>query len=191
MTTPLSTTPGADLPSPFGWGRGSLNDSFWYTGWLLTFLAAGDQTQGRFALIDALARKDNCPPRHIHRYEDESFYILEDEITAWIGDQTIRGTAGTLIFSPRGVPHSFEMHSDEIHSDRVRMPILLTPAGLEGYFKQFCTTALILPPPAEVQYAEVTNPNSVVAFISNAHDSTQAKNGLEVVYPSICVEAPW
>jgi mannose-6-phosphate isomerase-like protein (cupin superfamily) len=149
MTTPLSTTPGADLPSPFGWGRGSLNDSFWYTGWLLTFLAAGDQTQGRFALIDALARKDNCPPRHIHRNEDESFYILEGEITAWIGDQTIRGTAGTLIFSPRGVPHSFEIHSDEIHSDRVRMPILLTPAGLEGYFKQFCTPApaLILPPP--------------------------------------------
>src|SRR5258707_14834026 len=67
MTTPLSTTPGADLPSPFGWGRGSLNDSFWYTGWLLPFLAAGDQTQGRFALIDALARKDNCPPRHIHQ----------------------------------------------------------------------------------------------------------------------------
>src|SRR5947207_6361893 len=84
-----------------------------------------------------------------NRNEDESFYILEGEITAWIGDQTIRGTAGTLIFSPRGVPHSFEIHSDEIHSDRVRMPILLTPAGLEGYFKQFCTPApaLILPPP--------------------------------------------
>jgi len=74
-----------------------------------------------------LARKDNCPPRHIHRNEDESFYILEGEITAWIGDQTIRGTAGTLIFSPRGAPHSFEIHSDEIHSDRVCMPILLTP----------------------------------------------------------------
>ena len=114
-------------------GAGVCQDSFWYTGWLLTFLATGDQTQGRFALIDALTRKGNCPPRHIHRYEDESFYILEDEITAWIGDQTIRGTAGTLIFSPRGVPHSFEMHSDEIHSDRVRMPILLTPAGLGGY----------------------------------------------------------
>lgn len=54
------------------------------------FLAAGDQTQGRFALIDALARKGNCQPRHIHRNEDESFYILEGEITAWIGDQTIR-----------------------------------------------------------------------------------------------------
>jgi len=96
------------------------------------------------SLIEALTRKGNCPPRHIHRNEDESFYILEGEITALIGDQTIRGTPGTLIFGPRGVPHSFE-----IHSDQVRMPILLTPAGLEGYFKQFCTPApaLILPPP--------------------------------------------
>jgi quercetin dioxygenase-like cupin family protein len=152
MTRPLSTTAGAGLPAPFGRGPGSLNDSFWYTGWLLTFLATGDQTQGRFALIDALTRKGNCPPRHIHHNEDESFYILEGEITAWIGNQTIRGAAGTLIFGPRGVPHSFE-----IHSDQVRMLILLTPAGLEAYFKQFCTPALALtlPPPAEVPYAEV------------------------------------
>jgi len=62
--------------------------------------------------------------RHIHRKEDESFYILEGEVTAWIGDQTIRGTPGTLIFGPRGVPHSFEIHSDQVH-----MLILLTPAG--------------------------------------------------------------
>jgi quercetin dioxygenase-like cupin family protein len=152
MTRPLSTTAGAGLPAPFGRGPGSLNDSFWYTGWLLTFLATGDQTQGRLALIDALTRKGNCPPRHIHHNEDESFYILEGEITAWIGNQTIRGAAGTLIFGPRGVPHSFE-----IHSDQVRMLILLTPAGLEAYFKQFCTPALALtlPPPAEVPYAEV------------------------------------
>jgi hypothetical protein len=60
MTTPLSATAGADRPTPFDRGRESLKDSFWYTGWLLTFLATGDQTQGRFALIDALTRKGNC-----------------------------------------------------------------------------------------------------------------------------------
>jgi mannose-6-phosphate isomerase-like protein (cupin superfamily) len=65
----------------------------------------------------------------------QSFNILEGEITAWIGDQTIRGTPGTLIFGPRGV------RSFEIHSDQVRMLILLTPAGLEGYLKQFCMPA--------------------------------------------------
>jgi quercetin dioxygenase-like cupin family protein len=160
MTTPLSTTAGADFPAAFGRGRGSLKDSFWYTGWLLTFLATGDQTQGRFALIDALTRKGNCPPRHIHHNEDESFYILEGEITAWIGDQTICGAPGTLIFGPRGVPHSFE-----IDSDQVRMLILLTPAGLEEYFKQFCTPALALtlPPPAEVPYADVQKLTAVAS----------------------------
>jgi hypothetical protein len=35
MTTPLNTTPAADLPTAFGRGRGSRKDSFWYTGWLL------------------------------------------------------------------------------------------------------------------------------------------------------------
>jgi hypothetical protein len=76
MTTPLSTTAGADLPTPFGRGGESLKDSFWYTGWLLTFLATGDQTQGRFALIDALTRKGNCPPRQIHHSEDESLIAV-------------------------------------------------------------------------------------------------------------------
>jgi len=73
-------------------------------------------------------------------------------MTAWIGDRTIHGTPGTLIFGPRGVPHSFE-----IHSDTVRMLILLTPAGLEGYFKEFCPPApsLTLPPPVEVPDADV------------------------------------
>jgi quercetin dioxygenase-like cupin family protein len=171
MATLLSTTAVADLLAPFGRGRGSLHNSFWYTGWLLTFLATGDQTQGRFALIEALTRKGNCPPRHIHRNEDESFYILEGEITALIGDQTIRGTPGTLIFGPRGVPHSFE-----IHSEQVRMLLLLTAAGLEGYFKQFCTpaAALTLPPPAEIPYVDIQNPDCLFVKVRNCECSAQA-----------------
>ena len=55
--------------------------------------------------IEAVTRKGNCPPRHIHRNEDESFYILEGEITALIGDQTIRGTPGTLV-SVRAASHT-------------------------------------------------------------------------------------
>jgi hypothetical protein len=119
---------------------------------LLTFLATGDQTQGRFALIEALTRKGNCPPRHIHRNEDESFYILEGEITALIGDQTIRGTPGTLIFGPRGVPHSFEIpFRSGTHADPAE------PGRAGRYFKQFCTPApaLTLPPPAEIPYADI------------------------------------
>ena len=116
------------------------------------YLATGEDTNGKYALWEAIVPPGGGPPPHVHSREEEGFYILEGEITGWIGDQSIHGTTGTLIFAPRGVPHSFE-----IHSNQVRMLILLTPAGLEEYFKQFCTPApaLTLPPPAEVPYADV------------------------------------
>ena len=72
--------------------------------------------------------------------------------TATIGGQKIRGTPGTMIFGPRGVPHTIE-----IHSEQARMLLLLTPAGLEGYFKE-CSVpapAMTLPPPAELPYADL------------------------------------
>lgn len=152
MTTPLGATVGTGQLAPFGRGRQSLKESVWYTGWLLTFLATGEDTQGRFALIEGVTRKGNAPPPHIHRREDETFYILEGEMTASVGSQTIKGTPGTLIFAPRNIVHSFE-----INSEQIRMLILLTPAGLEGYFKE-CSVpapAITLPPPAEVPYGDL------------------------------------
>ena len=152
MTTLLGATVETEQLAPFGRGRQSLKESVWYSGWLMTFLATSEDTQGRFALIEAVTRKGNTPPPHIHHREDETFYILEGEMTASVGKQTIKGTPGTLVFMPRDVAHSFE-----IHSEQLRMLILLTPAGLEGYFKE-CSVpapAMTLPPPAEVPYSDI------------------------------------
>ncbi|MGH9326310.1 MAG: hypothetical protein ACRD2B_06430 [Terriglobia bacterium] len=66
MATPLGATAGPEPLTAFGRGRQSLKESVWYTGWLLTFLATGEETQGRFALIEAVTRKGNAPPPHIH-----------------------------------------------------------------------------------------------------------------------------
>ena len=152
MTTTLSATVETEQLAPFGRGRQSLKESVWYSGWLMTFLATSEDTQGRFALIEAVTRKGNVPPPHIHRREDEIFYILEGDMTASVGKQTIKGMPGTLVFMPRNVAHSFD-----IHSEQLRMLILLTPAGLEGYFKE-CSVpapAMTLPPPAEVPYSDI------------------------------------
>ena len=48
-------------------------------------------------------------------------------------------------------------HSFAIESDELRMLILATPAGLEGWFKQFSVPApaMTLPPPAETPYSEI------------------------------------
>lgn len=136
----------------FSRGRHSLNRSIWYNGWLMTFLATGEDTHGQFALIEAVSRRGNVPPPHIHHREDEIFYVMEGEIVVSVGDSTIKGTPGTMVFLPRDVRHSFT-----IESEQSRMLILVTPAGLEGWFKEFSVPApaMTLPPADEPAYGAV------------------------------------
>jgi quercetin dioxygenase-like cupin family protein len=152
MATQIEVNTIVEESRAFGRERGALDRSVWYSGSLMTFLATAEDTQGQFSLIEAVARKGNVPPPHIHHREDESFYLLEGEITVSVGDRTMRATPGTLVFLPRGVRHSFT-----IDSEQARILILATPAGLEKYFKEFSVPApaMTLPPAAEVPYAEI------------------------------------
>jgi quercetin dioxygenase-like cupin family protein len=136
----------------FGAGRQSLERSVWYSGWLLTFLATGEETRGEFALMEQVARKGNVPPRHIHHREDETFYVVEGEMTFLVGDKTIKATAGTMVFAPRNIPHSFT-----IDSEQVRILVMVSPAGAEGFFKACSVPApsMTLPPHTETPYAEI------------------------------------
>src|SRR5215469_10753378 len=104
----------------FSRGRRSLDRSVWYNGSLMTFLATGEETHGQFALIEAVARRGNAPPPHTHHREEETFYVLEGEMTFSIGGQTIKATPGTMVCLPRDVAHSFV-----IDSEQLRMLILL------------------------------------------------------------------
>ena len=136
----------------FDRGRQSLDHSVWYNGSLMTFLITGEDTQGRFALIEAVGRKGNAPPPHIHRREDEVFYVLEGELAVSVGDRTMKALPGTMVFLPRNVQHSFA-----IESEQARMLILITPAGFEGWFKELSVPApaMTLPPTIEVAYKDV------------------------------------
>ena len=71
-----------------------MDRSVWYSGHLMTFLATAEDTQGQFALIEAVARKGNIPPPHIHHREEETFYVPEGEMTVSVGDRTIKATLG-------------------------------------------------------------------------------------------------
>ena len=153
MATQVAVIMNVEESFAFARGRKSLDRSVWYSGWLMTFLATAEETRGQFALIEAVARKGNVPPPHIHHREEETFYVLEGEMTVSVGDRTIKATPGTMVCLPRDVAHSFA-----IESEQLRMLILLTPAGLEGWFKEFSVPApaMTLPPPAaEVPYSEI------------------------------------
>ena len=142
------------LTESIGLSRGPqpLDHSVWYNGWLMTFLASGEDTHGQFAMIEAVGRRGNVPPPHIHHREDETFYVLEGEIVVSVGDRMIRGMPGTMIFLPRNVRHSFT-----IESEQSRMLIFVTPAGFDGWFREFSVPApaMTLPPAGEPAYGEV------------------------------------
>jgi len=152
MVTETAMKTGVGEIVTFGRGRQSLERSVWYSGWLLTFLANGEDTRGQFALMEQVTRKGNVPPRHIHHREDETFYVVEGEMTLSVGDKTIKAMAGTMVFAPRDVAHSFT-----IDSEQVRILVMVAPAGAEGFFQECSVPApsMTLPPPAETPYSEI------------------------------------
>jgi len=152
MATQVTVNTKVEESIAFARDRRSLDRSVWYSGHLMTFLATAEDTKGKFALIETVARKGNVPPPHIHHREEETFYVLEGETTFSVGGQTIKATPGTMVCVPRDVVHSFA-----IESEQLRVLILLTPAGMEGWFKEFSVPApaMTLPPLVETPYSEI------------------------------------
>src|SRR5688500_20121225 len=91
--------------------RDELARSVWFTGALLTFLATGEETGGQFALVEEVFRKGvtALAPMHVHSREEGSFYVLEGEMTFYVGAAVIPAAAGARRGMPRGGPHGYAM----------------------------------------------------------------------------------
>lgn len=94
------------------------------------FLATGDDTNGKYAMWEAIVPPGGGPPPHVHGREEEGFFILDGEITFQIGDKRIVATAGMFANMPVGTPHSFKNESGR----PAKMLISVAPAGLEQMF---------------------------------------------------------
>jgi len=137
MTTQLITQP-YHLPRDAGSAR-------WHLGALLTFKATTEQTAGRLWAKELLAERGMATPVHRHSREDEAFYVLDGEVSVYVGDDVVRAGVGDFLWAPRDVPHAFC-----VESTQARMLVVATPGGFERFF--FDTgepaRALTVPPPA-------------------------------------------
>jgi quercetin dioxygenase-like cupin family protein len=70
------------------------------------------------------------PPMHVHRNEDEWYYLLDGEVTFHVGTESYRGQPGSFVFFPREVPHTFT-----IETSAARMLLLNAPGGFERMFE--------------------------------------------------------
>jgi quercetin dioxygenase-like cupin family protein len=137
-----STSPQAAVaPIALGAGEG---EALWAFGCLITIKASEDSTAGRVAVLEHYAGRGAGSPLHVHHREDEWFYVLEGKLTFWVGGEVIEAPAGSFVYGPRDVPHTFTVSSEE-----ARFLLVTEPAGLEGMLRALGQPApsLTIPPP--------------------------------------------
>ena len=139
--------PGASGGFARGPGEG---EALWFNGGRGVLRATGDQTQGRYAVMELLAPKGFASPLHIHRREDELFVDLSGEVRVQHGEAVIEAVAGSVVYGPRDVAHAFHVDSAE-----ARLLLFFGPAGVEGFFREGGKPAGSLGlPPADEQFLD-------------------------------------
>lgn len=107
-------------------------ESLWMLDSLITFKLTGEDTGGGMALMDSVVSPHSGPPPHIHEREDETFYILEGEFAFLAGEETIWASAGSVVYGPRGIVHTYRNIGDEAG----RFLTMITPSGFEEFFRE-------------------------------------------------------
>jgi quercetin dioxygenase-like cupin family protein len=132
----------AAVPTALAPGAG---EALWFLGSLVTIKAGAEATAGRVAVTENLAPRGGGSPLHVHRREDEWFYVLEGELRFLVGGDVVEAPAGAFVYGPRDVPHTFV-----VESERARFLLVTEPAGFEGFVRALGqpAPALEIPPPA-------------------------------------------
>ena len=101
-------------------GEGLAN--FWWKSGRVTVKAGGAEGGNTLSQIEVDDPRGGATPLHVHHNEDETFYVLEGEVTFVVGDERIDVAAGDFLFAPRDIPHGYV-----VRSERARMLVTGTP----------------------------------------------------------------
>lgn len=100
---------------------------------VVTLKAVGDETGGTLSVYEFIMPPRTAgPPLHLHGNMDEVFYVLEGESTFLVDGETKTAPAGSFVFIPRGIAHTFWNESEL----PVKQLTVFTPAGIEDYFDE-------------------------------------------------------
>jgi quercetin dioxygenase-like cupin family protein len=112
-----------------------------------TILLSGEDTAGRYTLIDMHVPPGSGPPPHRHDFE-EMFTVLEGEISLTFRGEHLVARAGETVNVPANAPHAFTNASGQ----PARLLCICAPAGQENFFLEVGTpvsTRTEPPPPLD------------------------------------------
>ena len=127
-------------------------------GAIYKYIATGEDTGGAYTLFETtVPPNDPGPPPHIHKNEDEAFYILKGEFIISIGDDVFKAGPGDFAYLPRGISHSFKSQSEEIG----KFLAIVSPSGFEKFFdavgEPVENDTVLPPPPSEDHIRKIIN----------------------------------
>jgi quercetin dioxygenase-like cupin family protein len=118
---------------------------WWFAG-LAEIKATAEDTGGLLTIVEVTEPPGAEAPLHVHHREDEGFWILEGEVTLYVGDEVIAAGPGDFAWGPRDVPHRYT-----VGPNGCRMLFICTPAGFENLVREMSVPAQerTLPPAQE------------------------------------------
>ena len=94
-----------------------------------TILLTGEQTAGRYTLIDMHVPPGGGPPPHRHDFE-EMFTVLDGEVELTFRGERMVARAGETVNVPANAPHAFTNAS----GGPARLLCMCSPSGQEQFF---------------------------------------------------------
>jgi quercetin dioxygenase-like cupin family protein len=91
----------------------------------------GEATAGAYCLLEFEGPHGDMPPLHVHRSEDEAFYLLSGRLSLHLEGEAVELSPGDAFVAPRGAPHTYR-----VESDRARWLVLCSPAGFEEFVSE-------------------------------------------------------
>jgi len=116
----------------------------------MAFLVTGESTK-HTSMFDWTIPARFSTGRHVHRAQEETFYVLDGECEWQIGDELVQATPGTFVFIPPGVPHNIANRTDRA----ARVIMTVSPPGHEHYFEELAKLASLGTPPDPVAIGDL------------------------------------
>ena len=111
---------------------------------MIKVLLRSEETSDAIGLVEnTVSAGWDGPPLHHHEF-DETFYVLDGEMTFQLGEEVRTAGPGEVVFAPGGSHHTLA----NLSAADARYLIAITPGGFERYFDKLAAAALGVEPPA-------------------------------------------
>jgi mannose-6-phosphate isomerase-like protein (cupin superfamily) len=104
--------------------------TFWVLSERARILLDAEHSGGAYTVIESEVLPGGGPPPHAHARESEMFFVIDGEFQFIRENTTFRATAGTAVYVPENVTHTFK----NVGKRTGRLLVVANPCGMERMF---------------------------------------------------------